>query len=297
MKGTRRAWYKSSPAAELGDDQPTFTLAHAAAGGDHVAASEHTVWLRENRLAILESLLPGVAHEINNHDQSILLAAQVIEGAWGDLAPILDRVQEREGDFLVGGLEYSSLRQEMPEYVGHLVDGARSIQALVSEMRSFLRGSDKQGATDVDLNRLIEGSLLIMSHRIRRSTDRLEKDLAPDLPVVRTQAGLFAQALFNTVEHACRSLAGRQHPVRVSTIREQGRLVCAVAAQGCRPVGGCASRLHAQVSGPEPEAADQAPEGLAAAAWIMKRLGGSLELTGGDADVLRLVLPVADRGR
>jgi two-component system, NtrC family, sensor kinase len=176
-------------------------------------------WVRQNRLDLLERLLPGVAHDINNTNQSILLAAQVLEGVWRDLRPLLDRVREREGNFVVGGLEYGDLRDELSSYLAQIASGARKIEAAMTEMRSVARGggNDDGNQAIADLNQVVSGCLLLASHHIRRSIDNIEVALADALPSVRGVGALIGQAVLNLLEHACVSATRRDQLLRVST--------------------------------------------------------------------------------
>ena len=68
--------------------------------------------LHRDKLSLLELIIPGVAHEINNKNQTILLTTQIILEIWEDLKKITDRYFAEHGDFAAGGLEYSLIRRE-----------------------------------------------------------------------------------------------------------------------------------------------------------------------------------------
>ena len=73
--------------------------------------------IRADRLASPGILVAGVAHEINNPNQSILTNADLIIDAWNSVTPILEDYYKLHGDFIIGGLDYMEMREEMPNYL------------------------------------------------------------------------------------------------------------------------------------------------------------------------------------
>jgi two-component system, NtrC family, sensor kinase len=246
-------------------------------------------WVRQNRLDLLERLLPGIAHEINNTNQSILLAAQVLEGVWRDLRPLLDRVREREGDFVVGGLEYSDLRDELSAYLAQIAAGARKIEAVITEMRGVARGGGNDGGdrSIADVNQVVSGCLLLASHHIRRSIDNVEVALADGLPSVRGAGALIGQAVLNLLEHACVSAARRDQLLQVSTACDRQSGVVTFEVRLERGIGADAAPVLAPL-----DALRFDP--LACARRVTDLLGGTLDAQAGDGGIrARLAVRVA----
>ncbi len=249
-----------------------------AARRGHVLTAPLPAWVRENRLDLLKILLPGVSHDIRSRDHSILLAAELIEGVWRDLLPILDRVVEREGNFVAGGLEYSSLRDDLTDYIGQLIVDAHAIALLIAELRGLGRFDGVEERVLVDLNRVVESAAALATCHLRQTSSRLSCDLERDLPGIHTSPLLVTQALLNALLHMD-SLGGDGEQAMLVGTRQDRRaksVTCEISLRG------------------RPAAGRPAPEWLTAAGSIVSLLGGTLETEAtDDGTSVRLAFPPA----
>lgn len=235
--------------------------------------------LRENKLYLLETILPGVAHEINNNNQTILLSNQVLLEVWESLKRITDRYFKEHGDFSVGGIDYSTVRNELADYYTSVLGSAEKIRQITNEMRSFVRSDDSSSDSSLDLNSLLQSAVTLLANPIRRATDHLVLELAPNLPQIQGHCQNIEQVLLNLIFNACCSLTNRQQSIMISTHhnKKSHTVVCKISDQGRGIPADVLARIRRFFSGKGSFPAEELP-GLNSVFQILSDHGGIIDL-------------------
>ncbi|HET6485874.1 MAG TPA: hypothetical protein VFH83_05615 [Spirochaetia bacterium] len=189
--------------------------------------------LRSDRLNLFETIIPGLAHEINNCNQAILLTAEVLHGVSRSLQRIADRYLEDHGDFVAGGVQYSSIREELQGHFEDIITAAQSIRRLVTDLRAFTGGGHR--ATDpVNLNRVLENARTLLTNTIRKSTDAFSLELGTEMPDISVDFAWLLQMVLLLILNACRGHADRRDPLGIVTrwSSESRKAVCEVTYHG-----------------------------------------------------------------
>jgi signal transduction histidine kinase/HAMP domain-containing protein len=193
-----------------------------------------------SRLASLGELSAGVAHEINNPNGLILLNAPLLIETYSAAAEILDARFQTEGDFILGRMPYSLLRDELPERYREVLEGANRIKRIVEDLKRFASPEPLDLCAGFNLNEVVHASVRLLAHLIKNSTDHFTMDLAGDLPEARGSFQQVEQVVVNLVQNACQALSGREKGVHLVTrfdsatrcdlleIRDQG---CGIRAE------------------------------------------------------------------
>lgn len=204
-----------------------------------------------DRLILLESILPGVMHEISNNNQTILLTGQILLEIWEDLMPIIDLYFNEHGDFTAGGLQYSLIKGELSGYCTNVLTSSKKIERIVSEIRSFMNPDAEAGFQSFSLNRLIEATATLLANPIRKATDHLALELDSSIPDILGLPGLIVQLLLHLLLNACRSLGNRESSLVISTRHdtEESFVVCEIRDQGRGVAAKQLSRIRASLSG------------------------------------------------
>ena len=172
--------------------------------------------IQNDRLASMGALAAGIAHEINNPTSYVL----------SNLSFLKDWLEELEPE-LAGARtpRMEEMLTEAREVVAECLDGCSRIRDIVRDMRCFSHTPD-ENVTPVDIHASLD-VVLRMAHGELKHTARLEKDYAPQLPVVLGSEGRLSQVFLNLVinaVHAMRSETPSQHVLRVRTRLEGERV-------------------------------------------------------------------------
>jgi C4-dicarboxylate-specific signal transduction histidine kinase len=250
-----------------------------------------------DRLVALGTMVSGVAHEINNPNNFIMLNAPVLAEAHDSIIPILERYYRDNGDFLVGGIPYTEMKDNVPVLFSGILEGAKRIRTIVESLKGFARAEACDVSQLVDVNEVVRSALVLINNQIKKSTARFSVEHAADLPAVRGNGQRLEQVIINLVQNACEALTVRQQGVTLTTAHDSQhrQVVVTIRDEG---VGIPADKLPHIM---DPFYTTKRPSGgtglgLAVSASIVKDHGGTLTFasTPGRGTTAALAIPVAD---
>jgi len=173
--------------------------------------------IHTNKMASLGQLVSGVVHEINNPNNFIMANAQMLEKAVPDAIKILDEYHREYGDFNLAGIPYREMRESAPHLFEGIVEGARRINDIVNNLKSFARQDNAVPEGTVDINRAVTTSVAIIHHQMNKYTSNFHLDLMEHLPLIKGSPQQLEQVIINLLMNACQSLADREAGISVTT--------------------------------------------------------------------------------
>ena len=239
----------------------------------------HHKLLQADRLASLGQLAASVAHEINNPIAGVL-----------NLSVLMQRILKDDG---VPPGRIGDFRK----YLGQVVSETSRVGRIVSDLLAFSRRSKPQRSLS-DLNRIVQTTLSLVSHKMKLANVQVDLDLAPDLPLAPCDPSQMQQVVLNLMMNAAEATnvrgCGR---LRVRTYAGGGRVFLMVADDG----EGIAKENLAKIFDPffttKPEGKGVGL-GLAVLYGIVQSHGGDVEVVSetGAGAAFTVSLPLAQAG-
>ncbi len=173
--------------------------------------------IQADKMISLGILVSGVAHEINNPNQFIMINVHILRRAWETVVPILDKFYEEYGDFPLGGMPYSEMKPKIPELYSGIYNGAQRIKNIVKGLKDYAREGQPEVKTSISVNEVVQSSLLILANQVNKSTNDLRVKLGKNIPPVSGNFQRLEQVVINLIQNACQALNDPQQAIEINS--------------------------------------------------------------------------------
>ncbi len=185
-------------------------------------AREHQQRLiQADKMNSLGLMVSGVAHEINNPNNLIMLNSDVMETFWRHMRPVMRDHASQNPDWKLAGIPYGNAEGKFETLLGGVSGGAKRIKRIVDNLKDFARMDGGDLSESVSLEKVVEASVGIVENLIKKSTDRFSIAHGDNIPRIRGNFQKLEQVLINLITNACQSLESRDKSVRVVTWHEK----------------------------------------------------------------------------
>lgn len=170
-----------------------------------------------DKMISLGLLVSGVAHEINNPNSIALLNVPILARSWESAKPILDEFYEENGDFLIAGVEYSNMRNQLPRICNELEESAVRIKQIVVELKDYARQETSGQMEAVDIVDVVKSAVRLTSNAIHKRTRHFIVRYSSEKLMIEGNRQRLSQVVINLIQNSCEALDKPEKALIVST--------------------------------------------------------------------------------
>lgn len=169
---------------------------------------------RADKLASIGLLVSGVAHEVNNPNNLIMLSAGLLENFWQQFKPAFNNEMVFPG---LAGMSWPEAAGEFERLLESINKGSSRIQAIIQELKNFSRAEPSRMVDGVDLNESVRNAVFLVGSLIRKSTRHFREEYAAGLPPIRGNTQKLEQVAVNMLTNSCQALRSPADTIEVET--------------------------------------------------------------------------------
>ncbi|NOZ85537.1 MAG: HAMP domain-containing histidine kinase [Deltaproteobacteria bacterium] len=230
----------------------------------------HRILVESHKLRAMGTLVAGVAHELNNPMNNILLTASVLQEDYLELD-----------------------EEERKEMLDDLVAQAERTRKIVANLLGFARQS-KAVVETLDIRKILEETVELIGNQLRVKKIKLHFDVPEKLPMVHGDHQLLNQVFMNLIMNAADVLPEKgEIKIKTSTDQREGFLAVDVSDNGPGIPEHILSRIFDPFFTTKPKGQGTGL-GLSVSRGIIRKLGGYLlaRSTFGQGSTFTVLLPI-----
>lgn len=255
--------------------------------------------IQADKMASLGVLVSGVAHEINNPNNFVMLNIPLLRGMWEYMLPIMDEYAEEHGNFAMGKhLSYADVRDLIPELLQGIFDGSKRIENIVRELKDYARQQDDMDVHPIEINEVLNTAYILTANLIRKATNKVIFDLDEHLPAIKGNFQKLEQVIINLLENGCQAITSSDQGLFVSTWYDAktGMVMCTIEDEG----SGIDGETKKKITDPfftTKRAKGGTGLGLAVSSKIVMQYNGTMEFASepGKGTVVTLAFPAIEK--
>jgi PAS domain S-box-containing protein len=190
--------------------------------------------MQASKMVALGTLVSGVAHEVNNPNNFIMLNSPILQEAWENAMPILEKYYEENGDFILGGMNYTEMRANIPILFSGIFDGSKRIKRIVDDLKNFGRPTTDDLTQSVDINKVLRSAVSLLANMIKKSTNQFSIQYGTQVPLLEGNFQRLEQVMINLINNACQALPDAQKGISITvrSDRKNAHLVIKIRDEG-----------------------------------------------------------------
>ncbi|MFC1742729.1 PAS domain S-box protein [Candidatus Riflebacteria bacterium] len=172
--------------------------------------------IQADKMKSMGTLVAGLAHEINNPNNAIMMNTSLMDEIWKGIAPLLEQYYQENGDFSIAGLPFKNLKEEVPRLISGSGKSSAKINYIVQKLRNFAKKGVSE-KVELDPNSIVKSAVELTRNLIKKVTMNFSVIYGKDIPTIMGTSQGLEQVLINLLTNSCQSLADNTKSISLSS--------------------------------------------------------------------------------
>ena len=189
--------------------------------------------VQSGKMAALGQVVAGVAHEINNPNSLISLNTPLLGEYWQELKPVL--LSEIKSNFKIGALTLNQVVTDVDRILKTLQTGSERIKIIIDSLKEFSRESEELKKDFYFIRDIISKAYLICGGSARRKVNKIEFEIADNLPALYCNLVKMEQVFINLIANASEAVGDSVNGIiniRCSLVKDE-KIEIRIKDNGC----------------------------------------------------------------
>jgi PAS domain S-box-containing protein len=171
--------------------------------------------IQADKMVSLGTMVTGIAHEINNPTNFVLLNARFLQKVWDDIYPVMKEYAKDHEDFVVAGFPMNKSKEKVLQSIEGILNGAMRIQKITKSLTNFARGDAGELDLPVNINNVIANAILLTNNVVKQSTKHFTAVYDKPLPIIKGNPQQLEQVIINLINNACQAVTDTEQKISV----------------------------------------------------------------------------------
>jgi signal transduction histidine kinase len=183
--------------------------------------------LLADKMTSLSTLVSGMAHEINNPNNLIMLSTDILREVWDEIWPLVESQYQQNDRFTIHGENKDSLNQNVLGLFDNILSGSERISKTITAIRDFIRDDTGDKKVVFDIQKTMQSAISITDALIKRCCDNFQYVCDPQISFVYGYQRQIQQAFINLITNACQALTEKSQKISIAvSVLEESQMVC-----------------------------------------------------------------------
>lgn len=170
---------------------------------------------RNEKMKSIGELSTGIAHEINNPNNFILLNSTILQKAWESITPVLEHYLETDGDFAISGMSYEENRHRFKTLFSGIIEGSERIEKIISSLKDYAFPEPASQRESTNIESVMNSALILLANKVKDHCIHF-KSKCQNTPLVMGNFQRLEQVFINLILNACEALTDSTQTITIT---------------------------------------------------------------------------------